>query len=592
MNAPTPPAESLLHMFRIDMLSPSKTNPRKNFDEKKLAELADSIDTQGVLQPLPVRKHSLIGVDTGRYEIISGERRYRAAKIAGLELLPCFVRNLTDLQMLHAQVIENLQRDDLHPLEEAEGYERLMKDYGRAADDLAAEIGKSRAYIYGRLKLCALGLNARKAFYDGKIDASTALLIARIPVDKLQEQALKTITKPDWKGDAMSYRTARDLLQREYMTDLDKAPFPTHDSKLLDKVGACIDCIKRTGNQPELFDDVSSKDVCTDTVCYAMKKTAHVLFLQKDAVAKGHVVITGEDADKIIKYPRYNDSLHDSSYTHLDDICPHDPDERTWEEVLGEKSFEPEKSTGKPPVQKTLIENTHHHTLVETIKVEDAIKRLREMGMEITVKAGKGTGIDKLAQEKLYAAKKAKLEQHNAYRAHLYNKLHGIVGGLTPEVLFSEYAGLTAILARYHFETWADNTSEDEIHLLAELYTPGYENGETETTPEQSLRDAIQTMTAHQHFMLLVDMLMMDERTAWRDDSKPETLLNIAQVFNVDAAALEKEAITQFKARKKAEAAAAKKAEKTASIPAEAAQAPAKKPRAEKKTTKTTGAKS
>ena len=143
MNAPTPPAESMLHMLPIDKLEPSKTNPRKRFDKNKLKELAISIDTQGVLQPLLVRQVSLFK-DTGRYEIISGERRYRAAKIAGLEVLPCFIRNLSNMQVLHAQVIENLQRDDLHPLEEAEGYERLIKDHARTADDIAAEIGKSR----------------------------------------------------------------------------------------------------------------------------------------------------------------------------------------------------------------------------------------------------------------------------------------------------------------------------------------------------------------------------------------------------------------------------------------------------------------
>lgn len=378
MNAPASTQQQIA-LLHISNLFPSPTNPRKRFDEAKLRELAKSVKTIGIAQPLLVRAR-LEPFDAGTFEIVAGERRFRAAKLADLAEVPCFIRELTDHQVLHIQLIENLQRDDLHPIEEAEGYERLMQETDPdgnpyTADTIAAEIGKSRSYVFQRRKLLALCPDAREAFYDGKLDASTALLIARIPVAKLQIQAVKDITAKAMYGTSshregdtlMSYRTARDHIQRKYMTDLAQAPFQIKDAKLIEKAGACTDCTKRTGNQPELFDDVKSKDVCTDTVCFAMKKTAHILAIQKEAEAKGCAVITGKEAKKLIPNPHWGSHpspSSDSGYARLDSICPHDPGHRTWEEVLGKKAFAPAKDTGKPAVQKTLIEDTHRNELI------------------------------------------------------------------------------------------------------------------------------------------------------------------------------------------------------------------------------------
>jgi ParB/RepB/Spo0J family partition protein len=162
---------------------------RKRFDKAAIAELAESIRTVGLLQPLVVRPR-----DDG-FQIIAGERRFLAAQAAGLDTVLAAVRELTDDQVLEVQLIENLQREGLHELVEAEGYEALMKRHGYTVDDLVAKVGKSRAYVYARLKLLALCKEGRKAFYDGKISASIALLVARIPGDSLQQEALKEITQ-------------------------------------------------------------------------------------------------------------------------------------------------------------------------------------------------------------------------------------------------------------------------------------------------------------------------------------------------------------------------------------------------------------
>ena len=581
MNAPTEPAIAAINMknsypgtgqtIAIALLYPSPTNPRKRFDEAKLNELAESIKTQGVLQPLLVRQISTPSgwpfpskeKELPRYEIVAGERRYRAAKLAGLAEVPCFVRDLTDVQVLHAQVIENLQRDDLHPLEEAEGYEKLIELHGSTADSLAGEIGKSKGYIYARLKLCALVTEARTAFFDGLLDASTALLIARIPVAKLQIQALKAITKKDWQDNVMSFRSARDLIQRDYMTDLDKAIFEIKDAALLAKAGACTDCTKRTGNQPELFDDVQSKDVCTDTVCFAMKKTAHILAIQKEAEAKGHAVITGDAAKKIMPYGEH--SVREG-YARLDDECDFDEKGRSWKQVLGKKAFEPARDTGKPQVQKTLIEDTSARgsgNLVETVSIESAIKALREMGVEVKPKQDGAAGwpFGKSAHEKEQVKLKARAAEANHYRTRLFDALHQKIAADMNKPQPFVAPGLYRILAEHRFQELREYFDTDLCARLARIYLPDAPVEEDDEDNEALLaafEAAIPKLTTQQHFLLLVDITMLDENHVgtYNCEEAPAKMTSIAKEIGIDAAAIEKEAIAEIKA-------AAKQAAKT-----------------------------
>jgi ParB/RepB/Spo0J family partition protein len=134
-------------------ITPSTTNPRKSFPKDKLDELTDSVKRLGVLQPILLRPLN----GGGTYELVAGERRYRASKAAGLTDIPATVRELTDAEVLEIQVIENLQRSDPHELEEAEGYERCSSAHPSGekytVDEIAAKVGKSRSYVFGRLKL-------------------------------------------------------------------------------------------------------------------------------------------------------------------------------------------------------------------------------------------------------------------------------------------------------------------------------------------------------------------------------------------------------------------------------------------------------
>lgn len=154
----------------------STHNPRRHFDGPGLEQLADSIRKVGILTPALVRPNAK------GFELASGHRRYRAAKLAGLTQLPCIVRPMTDQEFMEALTIENLQREDVHPLDEAKGYEALMAaPYKMDPEKIAERVGKSVKYIYDRVKLLALSKDAQQLFWDGKIEAGHAILLARLP---------------------------------------------------------------------------------------------------------------------------------------------------------------------------------------------------------------------------------------------------------------------------------------------------------------------------------------------------------------------------------------------------------------------------
>ncbi len=273
--------------LNLEAIAPSPTNPRKHFDAAKLTELTESIKSGGVHQPILVRP--LPGSrleDTEReveFEIVSGERRWRASIDAGQTKIPAMVRVLDDAQVLEIQMIENLIRADLSPMEEAEGYETLMNRTGTTVEALAAKIGKSRAYIYARLKLLDLNAECQLALREGKIDASRALLIARIPDTNLHAKALAEAMRKDFHGDVISLRSFQNWLRANVMLHLDDAVFPIADVTLNPKAGSCHDCKKRTKAFPDLLSDVSPHidgDLCLDPECYHQKLQAHALILE------------------------------------------------------------------------------------------------------------------------------------------------------------------------------------------------------------------------------------------------------------------------------------------------------------------------
>lgn len=281
------------HLIRI-----SYTN-RTRFNPDALQQLADNVAEVGILQPILLRPVTPTAEAPQIFEIVAGERRFRAAVLAGLPVVPASIKHLTDKQAAEIQLLENIQRENPHPLEEAIGFEQLMLKHGYNADQLAAKVKQSRSYVYGRLKLCALSLRARELFLDDvqRFPASTALLIARIPTPELQDQALGEIMQPYGDDEPMSVRDAAQYIASRYTLNLDAAPFDTKDAKLMSSAGSCVKCPKRTGNQPEIYTDAKSANVCTDPDCFAEKKAAHYQRIIVIANKKGIPVLEGDEAD-------------------------------------------------------------------------------------------------------------------------------------------------------------------------------------------------------------------------------------------------------------------------------------------------------
>jgi len=175
-----------LQKMPVTWLKSGMFQPRRHFDEVALQELAASIRERGILEPLLVRA---LPTGTNNYEIIAGERRWRAAQIAGLHEVPALVRELTDREALEFGIIENVQREDLSPLEEGEGYKRLLEEFGHTQDALAKIVGKSRPHITNMLRLLTLPAAVRELIAEGKLTSghARAIIPARNPLALAQE---------------------------------------------------------------------------------------------------------------------------------------------------------------------------------------------------------------------------------------------------------------------------------------------------------------------------------------------------------------------------------------------------------------------
>lgn len=175
----------------ISQVESYSSQPRKQFDPEALADLADSIRRHGIIQPLTVRKLS-----SGYYQIIAGERRWRAARMAGLTQVPAVVIEADDRKAMELAMIENLQREDLNPMEEAEGYKVLMDQYGMTQEEAAQAVGKSRSAVANAVRLLGLSDSVRKLVEEGALSAGHARTLLSLPA-KLQDSAAATVVKGD-----------------------------------------------------------------------------------------------------------------------------------------------------------------------------------------------------------------------------------------------------------------------------------------------------------------------------------------------------------------------------------------------------------
>jgi ParB/RepB/Spo0J family partition protein len=312
------------------------------------------------------------------FEIVAGERRYRAGTLAKLDTVPAIVRLLSDQETLELQLIENLQRDDLDPFEEALGYQALLNLRDghnqpiHTVDTIHHRVGKSCRRIWFRLKL----LKAPKPVRDAVIQRTLAVAIAEeigsIPTKEMREAAADEILHPDnpdkEEGGPLSAKRAREVISTRYMRSLAGAPFDPKDATLIEILtddqtseriggGACTDCPMRTGNMEAIIGKTKRPDVCTNPKCFLMKCDAQFARLQADAVKDGKRVMTSaEVAQNFEANPEsvnFGELRFDSDFVKLTDK-PYPVEVRRdfagrlphWKTLLDSLPEE----TGRPPV--------------------------------------------------------------------------------------------------------------------------------------------------------------------------------------------------------------------------------------------------
>ena len=188
----------------IAQVEPGLKQPRKRFDQASLADLADSIRTHGIIQPLTVRR-----LASGYYQIIAGERRWRAAKLAGLTEVPAVIIEADDRKVMELGLIENLQREDLNPIEEALGYKALVEDYGLTQEEVARQVGKSRPAVANALRLMALPDAIRQLLEEGKLSAGHGRALLTLSDGSLQRKLAQKVIAED-----LSVRQTEALAKR------------------------------------------------------------------------------------------------------------------------------------------------------------------------------------------------------------------------------------------------------------------------------------------------------------------------------------------------------------------------------------------
>lgn len=388
----------------LSQLLESPTNPRKTLGD--LTGLTQSIQAQGFRAEHPLLVRPSPDHDDC-YELISGHRRLAAAKLAGLEEIPCIVDDdLSTGQILQIQIIENAQRADVHPLEEAEAFKRLRDEHSLPLSMIAQRIGKSESHVSRRLALTRLCDAGATAYAAGEITLEIAVELARLPTAVMQLEAYSEIVRPrnEWEKDRSPRRVIEQVRDR-YFLRLSAASWPLDDATVLPAAGSCAACPKRTGSQAALFSDVESPDTCMDSVCFDAKTKAAADRRVSEWKDKGATLVTPTSAKgKHLFYPSSGTgraALNSPEYIELIDLCDEGgiEEDATWQKLIGAHLTAAE-------ITVAVDVNGYAHELVETGRANELLKEhhagVRAEAERLTEKARKV--VEDLASPKAKAA--------------------------------------------------------------------------------------------------------------------------------------------------------------------------------------------
>jgi ParB/RepB/Spo0J family partition protein len=439
------PGWEVIYSFEVALILsmvPSLTNPRSYFDPEALKSLSEDIANNGILQPILIRRlpASRLSEDFSRfqgrtkatippiYEIVAGERRFRACIMAGVRSVPVLIRELTDEQVLRMQLIENIQRADLHPLEEAQGYRRILdldsqagKSMAERQEELAHSIKRSTRYVYQTLQLLKLCDFARQIFLEKKLDRTIALEIAKIGNEPGQIEATRRIAGLGVKGTdvinhPMSHSQAVEYRRNNHALLLADAPFNIKIE--LAGVEPCGTCPKMSANALDLFEEGAKlHDTCLDRSCYGKKNAAHNEEIAAAAKAKGQKVISGAAAKKLMPHGQ-SLAMIQGGFEALDS--------RRYDVVDSKSGNTVRQILGKDMPLPVLIQNPHAAGFIEVLPKAEVTKLLKERGLmdKATVRS----------DEDKARAVKEKFEK--AYRWHWAEQLLINAGKLDDSDLF------------------------------------------------------------------------------------------------------------------------------------------------------------
>lgn len=524
-----------VQMVPIEDLHESAWNPRQYYPEAAMAELVESMRTSGFREWLPLLVRPR---EDGGYEIGAGHRRRRAAEIAGIKMVPCIVRDMTDEQFLDVLNFDNTGREDVHPLHEAAGWRTWMARTGKGVIDIANRIGQSKEYVYQRLKYEALIEPARKAFFDGEITDGHAILIARRE-PKVQEKALRFTARADWQGHRPSVRALAQFLREEADVDLRDCPFARADRSLVAEAGACDECLKRAANIPGFELDPSNPegDICTDRSCYQHKVNNHLFQLRTDLEAKGAPVVLVSR-----EYSTRQKGVH--NFTEYVNVKP------------GDKGARP-----------ALVVEGHDIGQVVHVRLKEPSAQPSAAQPGSASKPKRSAAEEKDAQEKAAQERKAKDERELAVRRAILRAVTAKVGGLTR-------ADVEALLAVALDRI--DEFSEELCCLHGIKFESAWRAG-------QDLENALPKMPNEEINRLVVEVGVICDFDEYQLDEEPEALLAVAKRYKVDAAKIRRE---MEDAAKEAEGGTRREVAKQ-----QPAAAPVKRAPAKKATSKKTAAK-
>lgn len=507
----------------LDQLHESPFNHRQVFTG--LDELAANIKAEGrIHEPLLVRPrltNPLRDDVQDGWEIVFGHRRYRAAELAGLATVPCMVRAMTEAEARSAQAAENLQRENVNALEEAQAYQDMIDRDGLSKEQVAARVGKSRSHVYGRLTLLGALPEIRQALLSGAIGSDVALLVARLRTPKLQTQALAAVRADTSSsarlddGGKRSYRHIRDFLAERYTLSIKDSIFEPADETLLPAAGACSACPKRAGNAPE-YDDLASPsrdsehrhhykqggaNVCTDPDCWAAKKTAHLARQAAALQAEGNVVITGNKARQSLGAR----GEVKGAYIELDKV------KATLKKL-------PQTASAPTVVQ---IQCQRTGQLVKAVARADLVAA-GAMKADDTSTASSSAEKQRAAHQRQAVEDQAKLKRENARRMALLMHVRQ-VAAQRPRDEFDLRLVAAAALAGVQY---------DDRFVVAQIH--GAEDVE-------ALKRSIDTMGVDQLTALVMDCALVDnvQCTHFYDlRAQPQPLLVLAQHYGVNAQAV------------------------------------------------------